>query len=234
MVRRSLALFAGMVWIAFPFQAHAVSLREAVAQAVGTHPSIASSRAARNASVWDMKAAQSRLLPQLDLSANVGPYSIDQPQGFSPNVNNEWRLQREVSLTLRQILFDGGDRSNDIRRSAALADALAFRIMEQSERIALDAVEAYIDVRRLSAILELAHQNRKRLNAIAVLVRDLTSGGSAPASDLDQARERVAGAAAIEKQITQALEEGRARYRQIVGSEPHGLQKVKFPPGIPI
>ena len=217
----------------FGVQAHAVSLQKAVEQAVATHPSIAASRAARNASVWDMKAAQSRLLPQLDLSADLGPFYIDQPQGFSPSVNAEWMLQREVTLTLSQILYDGGDRSNDIRRSAALADALSFRIVEQSESVALDAVEAYIDVRRLAAILDLARKNRKQLNVILGLVRQLTSGGSAPASDLDQALGRVAGAATIEKQIEQALDEGRARYRQIIGAEPHGLEKVKLPPGIP-
>ena len=233
LMRRLFALFLGIVWMIVGFQAHAASLQKAVEQAVATHPSIAASRAARNASVWDMKAAQSRLLPQLDLSADLGPFYIDQPQGFSPSVNAEWMLQREVTLTLSQILYDGGDRSNDIRRSAALADALSFRIVEQSESVALDAVEAYIDVRRLAAILDLARKNRKQLNAILGLVRQLTSGGSAPASDLDQALGRVAGAATIEKQIEQALDEGRARYRQIIGAEPQGLEKVKLPPGIP-
>ena len=233
MRRWSVASFIGTIWITLAFQAHAESLRSVVAHAVATHPSIAASRATSNATVWDMKAAQSRLLPELDVSADIGPVIIDQPQGFDPQVNDEWRLQRQISLTLRQILFDGGDRSNDIRRTAALADASSYRITEQSENIALDAVEAYIDVRRLVSILELARQNHKKLNAILGLVRDLTSGGSAPTSDLDQASERVAGAATVEQQIEQALDEARARYRQVVGNEPHGLEIVKLPPGVP-
>ena len=233
MIRHSVALFVGALWVTLASQVHAESLREVVTQAVATHPSIEASRASSNAAIWDMKAAQSRLLPALDGSANIGPFIIDQPEGFAPDVNNEWRLQRQLSLTVSQILFDGGDRSNDIRRAAALADATSYRTLEQSENVALDAIEAYIDVRRLAAILELARQNRKKLSSILELVRDLTSGGSAPTSDLDQARERVAGASTTEKQIEQALAEARARYRQIIGNEPHRLEKVKFPPGIP-
>ena len=182
MIRHFVALFAGALWVALASQVHAESLREVVAQAVATHPSIEASRASGNAAIWDMKAAQSRLLPALDGRANIGPFIIDQPEGFAPDVNNEWRLQRQLSLTVSQILFDGGDRSNDIRRTAALADATSYRSLEQSENVALDAIEAYIDVRRLAAILELARQNRKKLSSILELVKDLTSGGSAPTS----------------------------------------------------
>ena len=65
------------------------------------------------------------------------------------------------------------------------------------------------------------------------LVKDLTSGGSAPKSDLDQARERIAGADFTIAQIEQALKEAGARYRQVIGSEPTGLTPVGFPSGVP-
>jgi adhesin transport system outer membrane protein len=177
--------------------------------------------------------ARSRLLPTIDVNGNVGPNKVDQPEGFAPDVNDEWRLQREISLTVRQILFDGGDRFNDVYRSAAEADAASLRVSDAAEKLGLDAVEAYIDVRRHTTIRGLAQQNRERLEEILHLVQNLTSGGSAPKSDLDQARERVAGADFTIAQIKQALEEARARYRQVVGTEPSHLEPAGFPRGVP-
>ena len=230
---RSLALVLIAFTVTWAVPASAKSLRQAVQEAVQNHPSIAASLAARDASAWDTKAAQSRLLPVIDLSGNIGPSITDQPQGFAPNVNDEWMLQREVSLTIRQVLFDGGDRSNDIRRTAALTDSLTYQAADQAERIALDAVEVYIDVRRFSNILNLARENRKRLTSTLGLVRERTAGGTSPQSDLEQARERVAGATTIEKQVEQALEEAKARYRAVIGSEPVNLERAGFPKGIP-
>ena len=209
------------------------SLREAVRAAVRGHPAVAASRAAQRSSAWEIMQARSRLLPTVDLRGNAGPNRIDQPEGFAPDVNNEWRLQREIALTVRQILYDGGERINDVYRSAARADAFSLRVADQSEKLGLDAVEAYIDVRRQRAILKLARQNRQRLSGIFKLVQDLTSGGGAPKGDLDQARERLAGADFTIAQIEQALQEAEARYRQVIGSEPKGLVPVAFPRGVP-
>ncbi|WP_119274325.1 TolC family outer membrane protein [Taklimakanibacter deserti] len=216
-----------------PHAVSATSLRDAVKAAVSTHPSVEASRAALRSSAWEILQARSRLLPTVDLRGNAGPNIVDQPEGFSPDVNSEWRLQREIALTVRQILYDGGDRINDVYRSAARADAFSLRVSDQAEKMGLDAVEAYLDVRRHSAIRILARQNRQRLGAILVLVRDKTTGGSAPKSDLEQARERIAAADFTIAQIDQALEEARARYRQVIGSEPTNLTPVAFPGGVP-
>ena len=62
-----------------------------------------------------------------------------------------------ISAELTQVLFDGWDRSNDIYRSAATVDAAALRLLERSEALGLDAVEAYIDVQRHTQILGVAH-----------------------------------------------------------------------------
>src|SRR6185295_3635014 len=72
-----------------------------------------------------------------------------------------------------------------------------------------------------------------RLTGILGLVRQMSSGGKAPRSDIDQANERIAAADTVIVQIEQALEETKAKYRQVVGIEPQDLQRVGYPAGLP-
>ena len=97
----------------------------------------------------------------------------------------------------------------------------------------LDAVEAYIDVQRHTQILAVAQVNRRRLQSIQSLVRDLSGGGKVPRSDVEQSIERVAAADAIIAQIEQALDEAKAKFRAVIGKEPHKLEAVAYPRALP-
>jgi adhesin transport system outer membrane protein len=114
-----------------------------------------------------------------------------------------------------------------------LVDADSLRVMERSEALGLDAVEAYIDVERHSQVLGTAYQSRRRLQSILGLVRELNSGGKVPRSDVDQAVERIAASDAVIAQIEQSLADARAKFRQVVGNEPKKLQPVAYPKNLP-
>ena len=135
----------------------------------------------------------------------------------------------QAAAEIVQVLFDGWDRANDIYRSAALVDAASRRVMERSEALGLDAVEAYIDVERHSQVLGVANQSRRRLQSILGLVRELNTGGKVPRSDVDQAVERIAASDAVIAQIEQSLAEAKAKFRQVVGTEPNKLRAVAYP-----
>ncbi len=232
-LRVGLGLAAISVVAALQGAATATTLPEAVRRAVTTHPSVEASRANRRATGWDLEASRSRLLPRLDLSGDAGAQYVDQPNGIAVDENAEWRFRRKATVTVSQIVFDGWERANDVYRNAARLDAASLRVLERSEALGLDAVEAYIDVRRHAAILAIARQSRQRLTGILGLVRQMSSGGKAPRSDIDQANERIAAADTVIVQIEQALEETKAKYRQVVGIEAQDLQRVGYPAGLP-
>jgi outer membrane protein, adhesin transport system len=219
--------------LAMPEPAAAMSLKDAVQQAVATHPSVDALRAGRRATGWDVKAAQSRFLPSLDVHGDAGAQYVDKPNSLSADNNAEWRARRQVTGTVTQVLFNGWERANNVYRHAARFDAASYRVMEQSEALGLDAVEAYIDVRRHLEILAVAQRNRARMQQIAGLVLDLREGGRVPQSDVDQTGERLAAADAVTAQIRQALEEATAKFRQVVGTEPANLSAVGLPPALP-
>ncbi len=222
-----------LVLCLFSSQAQAVSLREAVRSAVHNNPEIKAASASRRASDYRLRQAQGALLPRVDFSADYGAQRVDKPQSLSPAINRKWRNRKEASVTIRQILFDGWYRANDIYKNASQVDAVALRVLQQSEALGLNAVEAYIDVRRLTRLLRIAQENSRRHVKILNLIRIRKKGGKSPASELDQTLERVAGTKAIVAEIRQSLAEAKAKFKRVVGFEPKTTNPVAFPKRIP-
>lgn len=214
-------------------QAQAITLRDAVRKAVHNNPEVQDVIRARRASDFQLRQAQGALLPRVDLSAEIGAQRVDKPRSLSGILNREWRNRRQASMTIRQILFDGWNRANDIYKNAARVDAGALRVLERSEALGLNAVEAYIDVRRLGHLLRISQDNARRHLAILKLIRIRKKGGKSPASELDQTLERVAGAKAIVAEIRQSLLEAKAKFRRVIGKEPGVTNPVNFPGRVP-
>ncbi|MFM2423462.1 MAG: hypothetical protein RL291_1992 [Pseudomonadota bacterium] len=210
--------------------AAATTLQEAVQQAVNTSPAIEAARANRRATELELEQSKGRRLPRAELYGDVGEERIDRPRGFAPDVNDEWRTRRQVGVVLSQPIFDGWERVNDIYRNAARVDSAAARVLARSEVLALDAVEAFIDVRRHRRILSLAEDNVKRHERIIARVRDQIKAGKAAASEEIQVKERLAGAKDIVSRIKQALLETEAKYVRVVGAKPGALSPPPSPP----
>lgn len=208
-----------------------MSLREAVEQAVTTHPAVGAARANRAAAGYELRQAQGRFLPRVDLSADIGSQKVDQPAGLSPSINNQWRDRRQATIDVKQVIFAGGDRKNDVYRAAARLDAASLRVLDRTQLLALDAVEAYIDVRRSRDLVALARENLDRHREILRLVAGRVEGGRAPKSEIEQTRERVAAAEAVLSQLNQSYLEAAAKFQQVIGIQPPATEPVPYPRG---
>ena len=215
------------------FHAQATTLREAVQQAVLTNPRIDAAQANRRANEYSFKQAKGRFLPELELNADIGQQKIDRPEGLGPDVNDQWQDRRQATISIRQVLFDGWDRANDIYRSQAGISAASYRVLVRSEAVGLNSVEAYIDVIRHRDLLALANDNLKRHQALLRIIQERYDGGRAPIGDLQQTIERVEAAKALVAQIKVASETARAKYKNAVGVPPSSLKSVSYATGIP-
>ena len=224
---------AAIVMAGLTGHAHATSLQQAVQQAVLTNPRIDAAQAGRRATEYGFKQAKGRFLPEVELNADIGQQRIDRPLGLGPAVNDEWRDRRQASVSIRQVLFDGWDRANDIYRSQASISAASFRVLVRSEAVGLNSVEAYIDVVRHDNLLGLAQDNVRRHRALLKIIQERYDGGRAPIGDLEQTIERVEAAKALVAQIKVARETARAKYKNAVGSPPSALKQVRYASGIP-
>lgn len=215
----------------------AITLREAVEHTVITNPAIRAAAAGRRASDHQFRQAQGRWLPTVTTLGDLGSQKISRPDSFTDafslrELEGQWRHRQFLSFTVRQTLFSGWDRANDIYKSAARVDAAALRVLERSEALALDAIEAYIDVRRHYEIIAIARGNVRRHREILDLVETRREGGKAPISEVDQTRERLAAAEAIIGQIEQALLDAKAKFRRVIGLEPGTTSTVPYPRGL--
>jgi adhesin transport system outer membrane protein len=214
-------------------RADAMSLSEAVDQAVRTNPRIDAAEASRRASSYVLRQAKGRLLPEVELNADIGQQKIDRPNGLGPTVNNQWNDRRQVTVSVRQVLFDGWDRANDIYRSRALISAASFKLLARSETVGLASVEAYIDVVRHNELLGLAYANVERHKKLLAIIRERFEGGKSPVGDVEQTVERLEAAKALAAQIKIARETANAKFKSVVGAPPAKLQKVAYAAGIP-
>lgn len=233
-MRRNFGYIALALVLCAPFSvANALSLKEAVKHTVQTNPGVGAVRAARRATGFELRQAQGRLLPQINVTGDIGHQTIDRPSGLAIGQNDRWRRRKQAVITVRQILFDGWNRANDIYRNAARLDAAALRVYETSEARGLNAVEAFVDVRRHRMLLTIARRNTTRHKQLLNLVKSRRKGGKAPLSEVVQARQRHTAARAVVAEIRQALLNAEAKFLRVVGLKTHNLGPVRYPRGMP-
>jgi adhesin transport system outer membrane protein len=200
------------------------TIQDAINQAVKTNPGVGEAAASRRATEAELRQSQGTLLPQVRLDASAGPEMLKQYVTPAPANNGRYMRGREASVVVRQLLFDGFSSINEVWRQAARVDAAAFRVLERTELIGLDAAEGYVDVVRYTRLVALAEKNLKVHLELRKNVLARFQGGRAGEGDTQQAEERVAAAQAVLEEFRLSLEVARAKYRKIVGVEPYNLR----------
>jgi adhesin transport system outer membrane protein len=95
------------------------SINNAISQAVLTNPGVGEASANRRATEAKLRQAQGTLLPQVRLQSIIGPEKFTQDTRPAPRGNDTWFKGREMSVVVRQILFDGFASIHEIWRPRA-------------------------------------------------------------------------------------------------------------------
>ncbi len=207
---------------------NAISLKAAVEKAVKENPTILAAQASRRATDSVLQQAKRRYFPEISIEGDAGYEFIDKPNAFGPNDNMQWRDRRRISLNVKQILFDGFERANNIYESRSRISAAAHKIMARSELIALNVIEAYVDVRRHDRLIRLANENVTRHRKLLSIVKTRVDGGKNTEGDLFQTRERLEASRALASQIKIARAAAAAKFKSAVGVGPRRLHAVKL------
>ena len=208
--------------------ASAESMKNAVKTALTTNPSSKASLSDVRATSDELSGLKSEYLPSIDLFGELGGQVVENDNVLSVSDNGRLNATRQIGVSTELTLFDGFRRANLIYRNAARLDGSIYRLLANSETIALNAVEAYIDVVRHRNLLHIAKRNVSRHFELADQVRARVSGGKSPVSDGFQAQERVLAACEAVTGIEQSLRDTEARYKRVVGHKPRG--KIDPPP----
>jgi outer membrane protein len=134
-----------------------------------------------------------------------------------------------VGLTASQTLFNGFQTANRVRQAESNTSAAreALRVAEQT--ILMNAAQAYMDLLRDGALLELQRRNVEVLQEQLRQTRDRFNVGEVTRTDVAQTEAQLAQGRATVLSAESQFARSRASYRQVIGIEAGSLQ-----PGSPV
>lgn len=214
---RVLGIAATFALVAAP--AGALTLKEAVSEALTSNPEILQAAENREAVEFELRQARGLYLPTVDLEASAGLRQLDSPGRRRLGTEFNTLYPADVGLTVRQTLFDGGSRRAEVERQAARVDSASFRVLERSEAVALSVAQEYMEILLQAEIVESARQNVGAHQQILNDIGQGVSAGTLTDADRIQGQERLLSARVRLSEAAEDLEAAKIRFRRIVGRQ---------------
>lgn len=206
--------------------AYALSVSEAISFVLETNPEIKSAEANKQAIEFELEQARSFFAPRFSLDAWAGT-SLNNGTTLPDLTSADDAISGyEVSARVSQLLFDGHGTRSEVERQAYRIDSAAFRVLERSEVLSLEAIRLYSDVLRGQALLRLAHENLAYHQDVQARMQKAYDQGVVGIGDLDQIRERTVLAQDTIYEFELGLEDSKTMFLAIVGTEATNLGSV--------
>ncbi|MCG8535672.1 MAG: TolC family outer membrane protein [Pseudomonadales bacterium] len=196
----------------------AMSMREAVELAITNNPAVLASFNAYVASGDGLKAARGGYLPRLDFDAELGSERIENQQSIESSLSAE-----SYRLTLTQMLFDGFATREGVEKERYTQLTRYYEFRQVSEDVALETVQAYLDILRYRHLLAIAKENYLKHLRYHTDIESRVKTGFGRGVDLDQASARLALAESNVLTETTNLHDVSARFLRLVGRVPPAL-----------
>lgn len=211
-----------------PSLAAADSLRDVVDRTVQTNPEVAALKANRLATDEELEAAKGLGRPKLDVRAGAGYVAHDE-DAFGGAGYEADTYRREISGVASMPLFDGWKTHYEVDRQANRVNSARHRVADTANSIALQAVQAYLEVQRSQAVLDVAEQNLAAHRAILDRVQARANAGKSARAEAVQAEARVNAAEAAKVEAQARFYDAQSLYISVVGEAPAGLEPVNVP-----
>ncbi|MEO8618042.1 MAG: TolC family outer membrane protein [Sphingomicrobium sp.] len=225
MLKRHL-LTGSIIAALFCTAASADTLREALAQAYQTNPTLTGQR--ESLKVNDAGVAVARAAGRPQVSAVVG-VNRDLTQSGSLR-----RLGKGPYLTggvdLSYPLFNGGSVRNSVQAAKTRVDAARATLRAVEGDVFTEAVAAYMDVIRDRAIVELNQNQVRVLNTNLEAARDRFEIGDVTRTDVAQSEARLSLSRSTLETARGRLASSEENYRRVIGQRPGQLTP---PPPLP-
>lgn len=226
------SLFCGVALpFAIPSLASAFTLEEALVEAYQTNPTLQARRAQLRAEDEAIPQAQSGWRPNVEFTADVN--GLDSRVTQSSGTTDSTRITSGMQLQITQNLYNGGATQAALDEAKASILASRANLVSVEQAVFLDAVTAYMDVLRDTAVVDLNVQNVNRLVRQLEATRDRYNAGVATLTDVAQAESRMARARSDVLASEGDLEVSKAVFEEIVGLEPASVSWPTLAPSIP-
>ena len=201
-------------------RAMADMLTDEISAALDSHPEIASLKFGAAAAQKQIKQAYSLYLPSLDARAAAGRENIDNPSTQARLDGDDNLGPTELSITLRQNIFEGFGTRSAVESAAAGHQAATMSVLDGGERVGLQAVQAYINLLRYQKLVGLAKRNLDTHKGLLRLIQQRVRQKVGSASEINQTMARIKEAEAEVYQAQGGLENARSVYKTVMGADP--------------
>ncbi len=170
-------------------------------------------------SFQDYKIARGDLFPQVTLNGSSGISERDRSSDGLVSQSGDTLWSNQVGLSIRQLLFDGGIVSNEVKASSAFYDAQRYLQMSQIEARVIDLAEVYLETIRVGRQLDAARENvavHKEMRE--KLAERQRNGGVRADTSLIDGRLSLAENSLYTQEL--AMENARWRFKRLTGVEP--------------
>lgn len=211
------------IFMALTPAVYATTLTDALIQAYQTNPALRVGRSGLRATDETVRQAKGALEPSVN--ANL---SLDRNESSSSAIDTS--PTTSLSAIATQTIYAGGTllRGIEQARFNVLGSRQSLKATEQS--VLLDAVTAYMDVRRDQRNVQLAKNSVKVLNEEVRAARERFEVGEVTRTDVAQAESRLAASESGLQISRAALLRSNDAYIAAVGSPPKNL---RIPPAAP-
>lgn len=203
-----------------PAMAGAESLNEALTKAYSTSPDLDAARAELRSVDENAPQARAGYRPTVAATATLG-HTAQDGQALGDDEYDSHTAQ----LSVDQPLYRGGRTLAAMRQADSMIAAQRAALLNTEQQVFLSGVEAYLNVLRDEAVLDLNKNNEEVLRRQLQATKDRFSVGEVTRTDVSQAEARLSGAIAARVQAEGSLTEGRAAYQNIFGEAPTALVK---------
>ena len=217
--------------------AKAETLDSALARAYMANPTLDAQRAAVRATDENVPRALSGYRPSVSANATAAWTHSDglgvagAAAGGGGALGNFRRdlFPRNVGLSVTQNLFNGFRTANTTRQAESQVLGARESLRNQEQSTLSTGAQAYMNVLRDTATLDLQRNNVEVLEEQVRQTRDRFNVGEVTRTDVAQAESRLANARSQVSVAESALQASIAAFRQVIGVEPRQLA-----PGRPI
>ncbi|PHR54292.1 MAG: hypothetical protein COA47_15680 [Robiginitomaculum sp.] len=230
-MNKTILMLATLISSTFAGVASSETLEQALGLAFASNPQLQAERAGLRAIDEGLVQARSERLPGLQADGSVGATRLKQSSPFFSSL--ETYYPNSVSVSGSQTLYAGGGIRGRIDLARVNVDIGRNNLRNLEQQVLLDAVTAYVDVRRNSEVV------RIRSNNVDVLLKQLDAAkdrfevGEITRTGVSQAKARAAGARSQLAAAKAALATARAAYARTIGQSPGTLEVATLPGNIP-
>ena len=204
------------------------NLREALASAYNTNPTLEAARANQRATDEGVTIQRAQGLPSSNITATHTEFIRQSANSFTAP-------ERNLGVTAQMLVpvYSGGAIRNGVQAAKNRVDAGAADLRNTESTVFSQVVAAYMDVLRTEALAALASNNVAVLRTNLEATSDRFQIGDLTITDVAQSRSRLAVAEGDLRQAEANLIAAREAYIRLVGRAPGELEAPPPLPGLP-